>query len=123
MQVPSTDILWIRNFSTKNFSTKTGKTGLFNYISWSWYCQNQVRFGKLCLSYMYVCLLASEVSLQLKSFLKNVYKCREDETDTIVQVYHAECFNAVEIDHACLRRPFKCGRVYLYFTYNDIVIC
>ena len=34
-----------------------------------------------------------------------------------------ECFNTVEIAHACLRRIFQCGRVYSHFTYNDIYIC
>ena len=34
-----------------------------------------------------------------------------------------ECFNTVQIAHACLRRIFQCGRVYLHFTYNNIYIC
>ena len=34
-----------------------------------------------------------------------------------------ECFHTVQIAHACLRRIFQCGRVYLHFTYNDIYIC
>ena len=34
-----------------------------------------------------------------------------------------ECFNRVQIAHACLRRLFQCERVYLLFTYNDIYIC
>ena len=34
-----------------------------------------------------------------------------------------ECFNTVQIAHACLRRIFQCRRVYLHFTYNDIYIC
>ena len=34
-----------------------------------------------------------------------------------------ECFDTVQIAHACLRRIFQCGRAYLYFTYNDIYIC
>ena len=37
------------------------------------------------LSYVYICLLPSEVSLQLKILPKNIYKnkCREDEIDTV----------------------------------------
>ena len=48
-------------------------------------CQNQVGFDKQILSYVYVCLLPSEVSLQLKILPKNIYKnkCCEDEIDTI----------------------------------------
>ena len=34
-----------------------------------------------------------------------------------------ECFNTVQIAHACLQRIFQCGRVYSHFTYNDIYIC
>ena len=34
-----------------------------------------------------------------------------------------ECFNTVQIAHACLRRIFQCESVYLHFTYNDIYIC
>ena len=34
-----------------------------------------------------------------------------------------EFFNTVQIAHACLRRIFQCGRVYLHFTENDIYIC
>ena len=36
---------------------------------------------------------------------------------------YEECFNTAQIAHACLRRIFQCGRVYLHFTYNDIYIC
>ena len=36
---------------------------------------------------------------------------------------YKEYFNTVQIAHACLRRIFQCGRVYLHFTYNDIYIC
>ena len=37
------------------------------------------------LSYVYICLLPSEVSLQLKILPKNIYKnkCCEDEIDTV----------------------------------------
>ena len=71
-------------------------------------CQNQFGFSKQILSFVYVCLLPSEVSLQLKILPKNMYKnkCREDEIDTI-SIAHAvyfECFNTVQIAHACLRR-------------------
>ena len=34
-----------------------------------------------------------------------------------------ECFNSVLIAHACLRRLFQWGRVYLHLTYNNIYIC
>ena len=36
-------------------------------------------------NYVYICLLPSEISLQLKILPKNIYKnkCREDEIDTI----------------------------------------
>ena len=49
------------------------------------FSQNQVGFDKQILSYVYICLLPSEVSLQLKILPKNIYKnkCREDEIDTI----------------------------------------
>ena len=71
-------------------------------------CQSQVGFDNQTLSYLYIFLLPSEVSLQLKILPKNIYKnkCREDEIDTI-SVAHAvyfECFNTVQIAHACLRR-------------------
>ena len=33
-----------------------------------------------------------------------------------------ECFNTVQIAHACLQRIFQCGRVYLHFTYSDIYL-
>ena len=36
---------------------------------------------------------------------------------------YEECFDTVQIAHACLRRLFQCGCVYLHFTYNDIYIC
>ena len=36
---------------------------------------------------------------------------------------YKECFNIIQIAHACLRRIFQCRRVYLNFTYNDIYIC
>ena len=47
--------------------------------------QNQVGFNKQILSYVYVYLLPSEVSLQLKNVPKNIYKnkCCEDEIDII----------------------------------------
>ena len=32
---------------------------------------------------MYVCLRPSQVSLQLKNLPENIYKCPEDESDTI----------------------------------------
>ena len=37
------------------------------------------------LSYVYICFLPSELSLQLKIFPKNIYKnkCCEDEIDTV----------------------------------------
>ena len=35
---------------------------------------------------------------------------------------YEECFNTVQIAHACLRRMFQYGRVYLHFIYNDIYI-
>ena len=35
-------------------------------------CQNQVEFDKQILIYVYICLLPSEVSLQLKSFPKDI---------------------------------------------------
>ena len=34
-----------------------------------------------------------------------------------------EYFNTVQIAHACLRRIFQYGRVYLHFIYNDVYIC
>ena len=34
-----------------------------------------------------------------------------------------ERFNTTQIAHACLRRTFQCGHVYLHFTYNDTYIC
>ena len=34
-----------------------------------------------------------------------------------------ECFNTVQIAPACLGRIFQYGRIYLYFTDNDIYIC
>ena len=37
--------------------------------------------------------------------------------------FYFECFNTVQIAHACLPRLFQCGRVYLDFTYNDTYIC
>ena len=48
-------------------------------------CQSQVGFDNQTLSYLYMFLLPSEVSLQLKNFPKNIYKnkCREDEIDVI----------------------------------------
>ena len=36
---------------------------------------------------------------------------------------YEEYFNTVQIAHACFRRIFQCGRVYLHFAYNDIYIC
>ena len=33
-----------------------------------------------------------------------------------------ECFNTVQIAPACLGRIFQYGRIYLYFTDNDIYI-
>ena len=106
------------------------------------FSQNQVGFDKQILSYVQICLLPSEVSLQLKILPKNIYKnkCREDEIDTIfnspclftsnaliqfkqLMLIYEECFNTAQIAHACLRRIFQCGRVYLHFTYNDIYIC
>ena len=58
---------------------------LLVFIKWIG-CQNQVGFDKQILSYVYVCLLPSEVSLQLKILPKNIYKsqCCEDEIDTVV---------------------------------------
>ena len=49
------------------------------------YFQNQAGFDKQILSYVYICLLLAEVSLQLKILPRNIYKnkCREDEIDTI----------------------------------------
>ena len=57
----------------------------YNYFSKTSLCQNQVGFDKQILSYVYVCLLPSEVSLQLKILPKNIYKNKylEDEIDTI----------------------------------------
>ena len=48
-------------------------------------CQNQVHSDTQILSYVYVCFLPSEVSLQLKILPKNIYKnkCHEDEIDII----------------------------------------
>ena len=48
-------------------------------------CQNQVGFDKQILSYVYICLPPSEVSLQLKNHPRNIYKnkYREDEIETI----------------------------------------
>ena len=92
-------------------------------------CQNQVGFDKQILSYVYVCLLPSEVSLQLKILPKNIFKnkSREDEIDTIFNSPCLFTWNALiqfKIAHACLRRIFQCmRRVYLHFTYNDIFIC
>ena len=85
---------------------------MLKFIHFREACLNQVGFNKQILSYVYVCLLPSEVSLQLKNLPKNIYKnkCREDEIDII--------FNS-----PCLRRIFQCGGVYLHFTYNDIYIC
>ena len=98
--------------------------------------------NKFSVIYIYVCLLPSEVSLQLKNLLKNIYKskCHEDETETIFKspclftlnaliqfkqpmLVYFECFHLLQIAHACLRRIFQYGRVYLPFTYNDIYIC
>ena len=50
------------------------------------------------------------LSLQLKNFLKNIYKkkCRVDEIDTIFNspclLAYFECFNTIEIAHACSQR-------------------
>ena len=48
-------------------------------------CQNQVGFDKQIANYVYVHLLPSEVSLQLKNFQTNIYKNKacEGEIDTI----------------------------------------
>ena len=45
----------------------------------------RIKSYKQILSYVYVCFLPSEVSLQLKNLPKNIYKnkCREDEIDII----------------------------------------
>ena len=78
--------------------------------------------------YIYACLLPSEVSLQLKNLLKNIYKskCHEDETETIFKspclftlnaliqfkqpmLVYFECFHLLQIAHACLRRIFNTG--------------
>ena len=42
---------------------------------------------------------------------------------SIVKVVYFECFNTVQIAHACLLRIFRYGRIYLHSTYNDIYIC
>ena len=115
---------------------------LFHVITGRHYFQNQAGFDKQILSYVYICLLLAEVSLQLKILPRNIYKnkCREDEIDTIfnspclftsnsliqfqqLMLVYEEHFNTVQIAHACLRKIFQCGRVYLHFTYNDIYIC
>ena len=62
------------------------------------------------LSYVYICLLPSEVSLQLKILPKNIYKnkCREDEIDTI---FNSPCLITKNISmRACL------------FTFHHITI-
>ena len=48
-------------------------------------CINQAGLDKQIIIYVYVCLLLSEVSLQLKNLPKNIYKnkCHEDEIDTL----------------------------------------
>ena len=70
---------------SRTFAWKVSKYGVVRIKSDS---TNKV------LSYVYICLLPSEVSLQLKILPKNIYKnkCCEDEIDTV--------FNT----HACLLR-------------------
>ena len=48
-------------------------------------CQNQVGFDKQIANYIYIRLLPSEVSLQLKNFQTNIYKNKScgGEIDTI----------------------------------------
>ena len=38
-------------------------------------------------------------------------------------IVYKERFNTVQIAHACLRRIFEYGRVYLHLRYNHIYIC
>ena len=105
-------------------------------------CQNLVGFHKQILDYIYVCIFPSEVSLQLKTLPKNIYKnkCRGGEMNTIFNsqclfplnaliqfkqsmLFCFECFNTVQIAHACLQKIYEYRRKYLHFAYNDIYIC
>ena len=91
-------------------------------------CQNQVEFDKQILIYVYICLLPSEVSLQLKSFPKDIYKnkCREDQIDTIFnspRLFTSNPLTPFKQPMLVYEECFQCGRVYLHFTYNGIYIC
>ena len=111
-------------FGTSCFATSSCPYCNLNIPSILISCQNQVGFDKQILSYVFICLLPAEVSLQLKILPKNIYKnkCREMKLIqfSIALLVYFECFNTVQIAHACLRRIFQCGRVYLH---NDIYIC
>ena len=78
-------VIQLLKIISRTFAWKVSKYGVVRIKSDS---TNKV------LSYVYICLLPSEVSLQLKILPKNIYKnkCCEDEIDTV--------FNT----HACLLR-------------------
>ena len=59
--------------------------------------QNQVGFDKQILSYVYICILPSEVSLLLKNHPRSIYKnkCWEDEIETIFNSLYLFTSNAL----------------------------
>ena len=93
-------------------------------------------------SVTYVCLLSLQRSsykqkISQKVFIKTslvkvkliqlsiVHACfiKYFNTIQIAMLVYEECFNTVQIYHACSRRIFQYGFVYLHVIYNNIYVC
>ena len=74
-------VIQLLKIISRTFARKVSKYGVVRIKSDS---TNKI------LSYVYICLLPSEVSLQLKILPKNIYKnrCREDEIDA---AFNSKC--------------------------------